>query len=121
MSNFAPLIATPLGPFKVQTCTPSGEKVQIRMHPCINVCTFGRSFVYSKRHRRMTDYILSHFASLHATPAERLTLQVSTPSGETAHCKSATLCQYLHPNAVVTPLRKAASYEQRETNLGSSP
>ena len=24
-------------------------------------------------------------------------------------------------NAVVTPLRKAASYEQRKTNLGSSP
>ena len=24
-------------------------------------------------------------------------------------------------NAVVTPLHKAASYEQRKTNLGSSP
>ena len=24
-------------------------------------------------------------------------------------------------NAVVTPLRKAVSYEQRKTNLGSSP
>ena len=24
-------------------------------------------------------------------------------------------------NAMVTPLRKAASYEQRKTNLGSSP
>ena len=24
-------------------------------------------------------------------------------------------------NAVVTPLRKATSYEQRKTNLGSSP
>ena len=27
----------------------------------------------------------------------------------------------ISPNAVVTPLRKAASYEQRKTNLGSSP
>ena len=27
----------------------------------------------------------------------------------------------LTSNAVVTPLRKAASYEQRKTNLGSSP
>ena len=27
----------------------------------------------------------------------------------------------IESNAVVTPLRKAASYEQRKTNLGSSP
>ena len=28
-------------------------------------------------------------------------------------------CVLIHPNAVVTPLRKAASYEQRKTNLGN--
>ena len=31
------------------------------------------------------------------------------------------LTHTVYSNAVVTPLRKAASYEQRKTNLGSSP